>query len=1149
MSACATTALAEAIREQRPLVLFAGQDFDYAGSHCRSVLDAFLDRLSQHACTTGWHTVLNFKTTREDMEWLSERFDRSVLSDASLRIVDMPWSAVFTSSINPQLARNFETRGRQPEQVLSREVYSRVSRSRSRPPIHYIFGKSDETDIDTRAPRTRVEWKRRLRRHAGNLINRIGETATARGVVVISGYDPNSDWLPIDDILAPLSDHSGLQVLWFGNSTDSDSDVAEEMVAHGMLTITETTLATAIGTLELDDSLDIAGSVAPDEPGMVSINGTVLDITPALRLRVEASAAIVDDAWSEEPDLLQESQLQDAFRRFHGGIGNFRVLVEGVARGFAVKREFEDLLWRTITQSLDRLGQQGQNDLVLIHGQSGTGKSVAVARLALDIRRRLCLPVLVATNRIPSYSDIEAFCSAAEQVGARATVLICDASQAPERYEDLGSAMRSKGRRILIVGTAYRMDWIDDQPSVKFVEAPAYVTDREGAALEGLVTEFGHSTSIIKPESSDGSNIFAMIYRKLPEGRGNLASGVSAEARAVEQLVRTRAKAMPRPVELSPLAMQLVEAGVVSPTTQFFRENEQLEDEGLDAAGRLIDYVMVAGRLNCPVPLNLIFRVITAGKAITDLSQVLHMFKNLDLFRWRETGVEGSDPLIAPRIQLEAELICRRRIADAQLEIKRLIELIDGVRLGLDRKSERSFLLDLLQKLDRNGPLGSKYSSGYLQFAEALRRLRTHHGVLDPTLMLRECVFRRQAVYAYSSLYHTNEESGDRRLEILDSARATVEEALRLIEGIDGNRIGASKRTRQNLLAERSAIYGYLAVQRARSTDSEECWADYLAARAASDKAVAITEDYHPIDIALWTASDVLKDADLSNERRAEVLADVKSTLELAEESMVVRLSPRKFLKRRVRVAQSMDDKDLSAVALRELEKVAPAAATFLIARDRAKAIYESEPPFDANIRSIAANVADFLSERSRQLTSTTSDPRCQRLLLRLRWAQATGERLLWIQRGRTPSDPSLTSELLSIVSAINEGSGLVARNQERFLEAVLAWLTRDTSRAIDIWRSLSGDTEYEDRSRVIRQLLITDRDGSPVAYHGRILNQIGTNSWRIKVREFDRPIVLLAREFKDEELARGREVRGFGIAFNYIGPIADPLSRTGFQR
>ena len=72
-----------------------------------------------------------------------------------------------------------------------------------------------------------------------------------------------------------------------------------------------------------------------------------------------------------------------------------------------------------------------------------------------------------------------------------------------------------------------------------------------------------------------------------------------------------------------------------------------------------------------------------------------------------------------------------------------------------------------------------------------------------------------------------------------------------------------------------------------------------------------------------------------------------------------------------------------------------------------------------------------------------------------------------------------------TIVSSLNEQAGADAHNRERFLEAVLYWLLKDTNRAIELWRSLSNDTEYEDRSRVGRWLVTTDESGSPRQFRG----------------------------------------------------------------
>lgn len=1147
--------LADVLGDKRPLVLFAGQSLDSAHN---AILDALLDHFGCEDHNSGWHAALNHGI---DMAWLSERFDRSVPSDAASYIFDVAWSAVFTSSIDPQFARHFETRGRQPESVLSRDTYAKVPRSRSRPPIHYLFGKSNESVEDARAPRTQSDRTRRLILHATELVNRIAETATARGLVIIAGYDPSEDWMPTDSLLAPLSNQAGPKVLWFGYPDNPDSSLADEMIQQKSLIVTEMSLASAINQLELRGVLDIVGSAAPDEPGMVSIReDKALDITPTLRLRVEASAAIVDDEWTEEPEPLGESELDDAFRRFHSTLGNFRLLVEGVARGFAVEREFEQTLWKTVKNKLKRLGQADSDDIIILHGQSGTGKSIALARLIRKIRRNLRLPVVVATNRIPNYEDIETFCLEAEQLGAAATVLICDSSQVPQRYDDLAAALRSRGRQLLIVGSCYRIETPISGKLNRFVEASASVSQAELSTFKELLSNFGDDLlPSYTPLTTD--SIFALIYRRLPASREHLAAGVSLEARTTEGVVRERAQDVPQPsTELSPIAQELIRVGIASPTSQLFETDEKLAALGLDEAGRLIDYVMAAGRLNCPVPVNLLFRVLGQTGGL-HLDQITYLLAELDLFRWQEDE-EGSDFLISPRIQLEAELICRRRLTPDR-EIQRLLDLIGSVRYGLDEKSELSFLLDLLFKIDRNVPNKDVYRSGFLRFADALKELREHNRISDPDLVLRECVFRRRVVQNERDSNRTDEE----RFAILDEARDTIDKTLRQIED---EKIAVFRKTKQSLVAERSAIYGYLAVERARSSAGKDFWSNYLAARVASEKAIGLGIDYHPIDIALWTARDVLnlKKGELSDAQYAELLADLYSTIEVADDIFRVKQQitgkssdlhkdsdldedfvsieqKTRYLESRSRAANVMGNVKLEKETLAKLESVAPEVATYLIAKRRAEHI--CEPPFDDKTRGIAAEVADYISRSSRANSRIELDGRCQRLLLRLRWAQATGERLMFNQRGHTPVDISQIFELRTIVNALNERAGADARNRERFLEAVLCWLLEDANRAIDIWRSLSHDTEYEDRSRVVRWLVTTDESGSPRQFRGRVEKR-GESDW-IRVEGIERPIRILSRDFPNEDLSHGRELRGFGIAFNYIGPIADPLSRSRRRR
>ena len=1158
--------LTRALQNKQPLVLVAGQSFDSAND---AILDSLLARVGCTDRDSGWLAALNQELSESDMAWISERFERCVPSDAAAAIFDVAWSAVFTSSIDPRFARRFETRGRQPETVIAKDTYAKVPRSRSRPPIHYLFGKSDETVAYARAPGNQSDLARRLSLHATELLNRIAETATVHGLVVIAGYRPSVDWMPLDSLLAPLSGPIGPKVLWFGRPEKLDSIFADEMIERGSLIVTETSLASAISQLEIRGVLDIAGSVAPDDPGMVSLSkGAVLDITPALRLRVEASAAIVDDGWTEELEPLGDSERYDAFRRFHSTLGNFRLLVEGVSRGFAVEREFEQTLWQTVNDKLEKFGQVDSDDVIILHGQSGTGKSIALAGLTRKIRRELHLPVVVATNRIPNPADIEAFCLEAEHLGAKATVLICDASQPPQRYDDLASALRSRGRRLLIVGTCYRMKAQSGGESNRLVEAPADVSQGELSAFKELLNKFGHpATGYYTQPQRTTDSIFAMLYRRLPASRERLATGVSLEARVTESVVRERAKDMPQPsTGLSPLAQALVDAGLTNSTAPLFEEDEELATLGLDEAGRLVDYVMVAGRLDCAVPVNVIFRLLGQADGL-HLDQITYLLTDLDLFRWKEDE-EGADFLISPRIQLEAELICRRRLTPEQ-EIDRLLDLIGSVRFVLEQSAdaERSFLLNLLFMIDRNGPRKEAYRSGYLRFADALKQLREKNKISDPDLVLRECVFRRREVFQSQHRSDAGR-TAEERLTILDNARDTIEKT---ISQIDDGKISVSRKTKQSLITERSAIYGYLAIERTQYSGGEDFWSDYLAARTASEKAIGLGRNAYPIDIAFWTAGKVLelKRDEMSDAQRAEVLADLHATIDVADEvfrvqgkkdgipndfqeytdpdeGMVALDQKTRYLERRSRVADIMGDAKLSDKTLIELESVAPAAATFLMAKRWTEKVDTSEPPFDDKTRKIATQAADHISNRVKK--GIVLDDRCQRLLLRLRWAQATGERLMFNQRGRTPVDKDLIFELRKIVSVLNEQAGADARNRERFLEAVLCWLLKDTNRAIEIWRSLSRDTDYEDPARVGRWLVETDENGSPRQFRGRVEAR-RENNWQVRVEGIEKPISLLAYDFPNDDLAHGRELRGFGIAFNYIGPIADPLSRPRRRR
>ena len=318
----------------------------------------------------GWRDAIAAGLSAEDLEWLTERFERTVASESLQEALDLPWSAVFTSSVDPVLLRRLETRGRQPEAITSSEHYPRAPRSTARPPVHYLFGRSNDVAEASRPPRTLNDLTRRLARHSGVLLSRLPETVPPAGLLVIEGYHPNHDWLPLESLLGAVPADGGMRVLWLGiDDVTLASTLFAELTASGSVFSDPRSLAVVLGAMQA------LGDFAPDtvrlrhEPGVISLsNGAFVEIDPSLRLRVEASAAIVDDDWTKPPVPLSVEAEEDLFRRSHGNPGSTRALVEAVARGFYITRSFEDALHNHVSNPLTK--QTSRDRVIVLHGQS-----------------------------------------------------------------------------------------------------------------------------------------------------------------------------------------------------------------------------------------------------------------------------------------------------------------------------------------------------------------------------------------------------------------------------------------------------------------------------------------------------------------------------------------------------------------------------------------------------------------------------------------------------------------------------------------------------------------------------------------------------------------------------------------------------------
>ena len=963
------------------------------------------------------------------------------------------------------------------------------------------------------------------------LLGRVLDTTTPLGLILIDGIVAERDWLRIDDVLGVIGNAGRHQVIWFKGHTSSlpnDEDFTSALGAS-RLSIVDERLSTVITQLLTVPRLADLLAPEPESSGRITFEpGRFLDVSPEERLHVEAVASIVDDAWTAPLVPLGQEAEHAAFRQFHGEPGSPRSLVEGVRRGFALKRDYEHRLQERVIAAIE--DHSNVNTPLILHGQSATGKSIALARIAGSVHREAKAAVLYSKSRIPQPYEVAAFCGRAENAGAKATLIICDSNQDVRHYGDLLSGLKSRGHRVVVLGSRYR--FIDNQGAhlKTTIEAPHVLSDGERHCLASLLERFAGEQ--VPSELLKDNQVLSFLYRALAPTRYQISSGLTGEARRTEQMVREhRTEYLKRRPPSTLMAKRLREAGIKNAYDSLFNEGQRKAIDSDDAAAKIIDLVMAAGSLGCAVPFNLLFRLTADGRTMSSPTEVAEMFGGLDLFRW-QTDEESNDLLVSARLALEAELICWRRLGSADREAACVMELMGAVRsVGVERDHERRFLFKALAQLGPNGPRGTRYRTVYVRIAETLTELRTRYGIKDASVALQESAFRRYAIREKAV-------EQDARMTLLTEAREAIQTT---IDDIATGTLRAPRRTQRFLKVELASLYGFIAYGHADAGRSnDKVWSAYLAARHSVRQAVSATDSYFPMDVGLWTPSDLLRKCNMEDWRRAELIADIYDTLDQINTSALSPDERNRFDKRRFGVGDAIGDLDLSQAAFQELTERGSPAGCYLRARQIAPDWRDHPEVFPVAEREQARRAADFLDEH---LSLIEGDVRILSLLLECRWISELGRRPFVGQRQPLPATETSTRLFLGLVQRLNEACGDNPRNVGRYLSATLHWLSGGEQVAVELFRGLASDTEYEDGSRVIQRHLITDECGQPRQFNGRVEGETHSGNWKVRLDEMGQLVRLRSRDFPPTyEIAYGRQIRGFGVAFNFIGPIATSI-------
>lgn len=1174
--------------KQGPVFLLLGQQY----LQLESGNDPFLSEIvrkfgSKDQPVLGYDQMLSIFQRRPQSDidaalaWMHGRSEH-IAAPLWLKLVAaFSWNGVYTSAIDAIWPKAFQSEWRTLQPLLNSDYEPSNPRNRSHLLCTYLFGCVNRVGEFERPPLTAREIARR-KRIALAFLGRLPEILTPFGTLLIEGYAGKHDWLTIDELLSVIDELNLGQTHLFSVTGELGEDLhqhsfASDIVKEGKLILHEESLATCLLRGEEAGLLPLGERPSEDEHGhRIQIDrekSVVLTVPPDLWNQVSRAAIVLDDSMLLPDSPVSSVRLYQEFREFLSE-SSARPIWKAYHKGLAFTRHFENQLYREVQNRLELVSTRDlQREPIILHGQTGTGKTIALGRLAFRIRQECHYPVLFIERKTqrPQTSDIDTFCKWAEDGGAEACLVIWDGMEEVEQYYTLLQYLVGRGRKVVVVGSYY---YIAQEPSLRdgkrrrksHVEAPATL---EPAELEDL-DRFLRNFNLALDEREDGrqpnrarmpdETFLVAMYHLLPPTRPRIITGLLSEVGRSEQRMRQYSQEEPvEPIFETALAAAMYKAGLISATISDSSYQEEFAREEVDEFGKLIGLVMVPGSFGLMVPIELLIRTLDRYGVMN----FVNLLKRIDIFRWYEDAV--GNIAIGPRHPLEARLIMFSKLGGASFEVQYVQSLLSHVRERDNNNSEIQFAIELVRNMRPEERLGggsvgrderartgagrstARYVPFYRDLAETLGKLREEHSLYNPRLMLQESTLLREAV---------------KTQDMRGAPLANAEEILQRAEGIIDLALTHLEGERQNKMLHGAILVEYASIIGTRIRHLLDYGGSRLEARKLFErvrdevfKAQSLnTENYYPIDVLAWVTSDLLEKGELQPLERANIAADILHIFERAESEDFSFDQRERFHIRRSDIARSLGNLDLSDEAFDALQKMGSRAGYYLRAYHQAglKPQELVNEPISKVQQANCRLAAEYLEEHRQEIAD---DGRCLYLLLRLWWLSHTGKPIFYHERQTVPFTQQDWLYCYLLIQGLMNTGEEYGNPSIKYLLGLAAFHTEDIEGSFEIFRELEREADYlQGRRRIARSYLASQLDtptstGIPQLFNGSVTwVDSERNRGELYVEQLRRTVRFLPLDFNKPDIRKYESIR-FHLAFNFIGPIADPIGYYKVQQ
>ena len=1120
-----------------PAFLFLGQDYLRLESGADSFLSEVLRKYGQEDDHSPRYSQIFDGEAQKSIDislaWMRERCKRLSVPQWLKTVASFNWSGVYTSAIDTIWLKSFESEWRELEPLFDEKYTPIDPRNRSKLHCTFLFGRVDQAEETTRPPLTIFDFLTR-KQIAISLARRLPELITPLGVLIIEGYAGDADWFDPEQLLPIIQHLNPGQVHIFSVTPQLlQNQLISHLVNSEKLVLHDESLAKYLLKGENAGFLRLGRRIEEEEHGQrIQLDNEVLTVPSQIWRQVSRSAMILDETVLITPPSLSEENRYQEFRNFLAQSGG-KPQWFGYQRGFAFSRGFEEELHREVNTRLKSKRQP--KDVIILYGQTGTGKTVALGALAYQIRKERKYPVLFIERKSqrPVNSDIDVFCQWAENQGAPSSLVVWDGMVEIEQYHDLLRSLASRGRKVVLVGSCYR----ENVPRIKqlgknFIEASAKLSENEIEKLKDFINSFSSSLTgwIDKQIGQQYDETFlAALYRLLPPTRGQIQEGVVQEMDAAElEMLRKAQKGELNPSFRTILGQALLIAGL--PHKTLFSTEKDIGGEKVDILQNLTALVMVPGRFGLKVPIELLLRTLNQE----DYLNFVEVLNKIDIIQWDDDELGNIE--IGARTSLEARLIVESRLGSAKTEVDFVNQLLVEVKdsNGFIQNREVEFAVNLVRSMGPNGPDANYFLPYYLDLSRALQELREERGVQQPRLMLQEANLLREFV-AKQSQFGTSSAGTQ---ELLNKTEEVLANALEKVESQAGTNELQSF-IRVELAATLGAKVKYL-LDKGSLQEAIQLFQD---AHNHLFKARALNpESYHSIDVLAWTTQDILNSDDIDSSTRAEVKANILEIFATAEFEDFSPDQQERFNQRRMTIGQLLGKEDLSEEAFQSLLKQGSKAGYCLKALQIVEGIdkLRTEDLLSKVERQRFHDAADYLEENRGEIES---DGRCLNLLLHLWWRAKTGRRIFHGERQTVPFSQKDWQYCREIILKLMAASEFYTTPRIKYLHGLAAFHLDDFPNAFQIFREIEQDSGHvRGRRRILRSYLLSTAEGHPKVFTGTVAWTDGKKG-EVYVPELSRRVRFLPHnDFNRSNIQRGESLGQFHLALNFIGLIADPV-------